>query len=114
MLLWLIQLLSPALASLPPPWGGAPAGQKIYIIYVQFSWYAQSLLKVCKVLIQFGVCLNMFWFTFCLVYILFDVCLHIVWTKFCLAHKNAFVPARGVVVQAIDKAQSQSISTDLP
>ena len=103
--LWLIQLLSPALASLPPPRGGAPAGQKIYIVYVQFSWYAyaQSLLKVCKVLIQFGVCLNMFWFTFCLVYILFDVCLHIVWTKFCLAHKNAFVPARSVVVQAIDQ-----------
>ena len=28
-LLWLIQLLRPALASLPPPRGGAPAGQKI-------------------------------------------------------------------------------------
>ena len=27
--LWLIQLLRPALASLPPPRGGAPAGQKI-------------------------------------------------------------------------------------
>ena len=78
-------------------------GKKIYIIYVQFSWYAQSLLKVCEVLIQFGECLNMFWFTFCLVYNLFDVCLHIVWTKFRLAHKNTFVPARGVVVQAIDQ-----------
>ena len=30
--LWLIQLLSPALASLPPPRGGAPAGQKIYTV----------------------------------------------------------------------------------
>ena len=37
-LLGLIQLLGPALASLPPPLCGAPAGQKIYIFYVQFSW----------------------------------------------------------------------------
>ena len=39
----------------------------------------------------------------CLVYILFDVGLHIVWTKFCLAQKNSFVPAWGVVVQAINQ-----------
>ena len=54
--LWLIQLLSPALASLT---ARCSCRQKIYIIYMQFCWFAQSLLKVWKVSIQFGVCLNM-------------------------------------------------------
>ena len=85
--LWLIQLLSPALASLPPPRGGCSCGAEDLD-----SWFAQSLLKVCKFSIHLV-----------LVYILFDVGLHIVWTKFCLGHKNAFVPARRVVVQAIDQ-----------
>ena len=36
----LIQLLRPALARLPPPRGGAPAGQKMYTVCRQFDWFA--------------------------------------------------------------------------
>ena len=85
--LWLIQLLRPALASLPPPRGGCSCGAEDLD-----SWFAQSLLRFARFRYSLG-----------LVYILFIVGLHIVWTKFCLAHKNAFIPARGVVVQAIDQ-----------
>ena len=42
-LLRLIQLLRPALASLPPPSGGAPEGQEIKTVHTQFRFGLQKV-----------------------------------------------------------------------
>ena len=84
----LIEQLRPTLACLPPPRGGAPAGQRIDIVYTKVgSRFARFKHSLDHVLTMINLVCTMF-----------VVGLLMVYTKLQTLNKNAILPARRIII----------------